>query len=175
MGRAGNTVYIYGRGLGGTPTVKFGSAVATVVSSSDTLIEVLVPGSATVGENTITVTKGSNVSNGFKYTVLSGDPNQVIFHVNASTNYEETIHIVGSIPELGSWDTNKCTEAMMCPNYPECFLHVSVPAGMTFSFKFIKKDANGNVTWEHSPNRVFTSSSSLTGTADTPVYTWGSN
>ena len=175
MGRAGNTVYIYGRGLGGTPTVKFGSAVATVVSSSDTLIEVLVPGSATVGENTITVTKGSNVSNGFKYTVLSGDPNQVIFHVNASTNYGETIHIVGSIPELGSWDTNKCTEAMMCPNYPEWFLHVSVPAGTTFSFKFIKKDANGNVTWEQSPNRAFTSSSSLTGTADTPVYTWGSN
>ena len=112
MGRAGNTVYIYGRGLGGTPTVNFGSAVATVVSSSDTLIEVLVPGSATVGENTITVTKDSNVSNGFKYTVLSGDPNQVIFHVNASTNYGKTIHIVGSIPELGSWDTNKCTEAM---------------------------------------------------------------
>lgn len=175
MGRAGNTVYIYGQGLGGNPTVKFGDAVATVVSASNTMIEAIVPITAVAGENMITVTKGTSVSNEFKYTVLSGDPNQVIFHVNAETVYGETIHIVGSIPELGNWDTDKCTEAMMCPNYPEWFLHVSVPAGTTFSFKFIKKDANGNVTWESNENRVFTSSNSVTGTADTPVYTWGSN
>lgn len=175
MGRAGNTVYIYGTGLGGTPTVKFGDATATVVSASDEMIEAIVPANAAVGENTITVTKGSSVSNGFTYTVLSGDPNQVIFHVNANTNYGETIHVVGSIPELGSWDTDKCTEAMMCPNYPEWFLHVSVPADTTFSFKFIKKDANGNVTWESCENRVITSSSSPAGTIDTPVYTWGVN
>ena len=75
------------------------------------MIEAIVPANAAAGENTITVTKGSSVSNGFTYTVLSGDPNQVIFHVNASTNFGETIHIVGSIPELGSWDTDKCTEA----------------------------------------------------------------
>ena len=139
------------------------------------MIEAIVPANAAAGENTITVTKGSSVSNGFTYTVLSGDPNQVIFHVNASTNFGETIHIVGSISELGSWDTDKCTEAMMCPNYPEWFLHVSVPADTTFSFKFIKKDANGNVTWESCENRVITSSSSPAGTIDTPVYTWGVN
>lgn len=175
MGRAGNTVYIYGQGLGGNPTVKFGDAVATVVSASDTMIEAIVPTAAVAGENMITVTKGTSVSNEFMYTVLTGDPNQVIFHVNAETVYGETIHIVGSIPELGNWDTDKCTEAMMCPNYPEWFLHVSIPAGTTFSFKFIKKDADGNVTWESNENRVFTSSSSVTGTVDTPVYTWGAN
>lgn len=175
MGRAGNTVYIYGQGLGGNPTVKFGDAVATVVSASDTMIEAIVPVAASAGENMITVTKGTKVSNEFLYTVLSGDPNQVIFHVNADTVYGENIYIVGSIPELGSWDTDKCTEAMMCPNYPEWFLHVSVPAGTTFSFKFIKKDADGNVTWESNENRVFSSSTSAAGTVDTPVYTWGTN
>lgn len=175
MGRAGNTVYIYGQGLGGNPTVKFGDAVATVVSASDTMIEAIVPAAAVAGKNMITVTKGTSVSNMFAYTVLSGDLNQVIFHVTAETEYGENIYIVGSIPELGNWDTDQCTEAMMCPNYPEWFLHVSVPADTTFSFKFIKKDADGNVTWESNENRVFTSSSSSTGTVDTPVYTWGSN
>lgn len=175
MGRAGNTVYIYGQGLGGNPVVKFGKATATVVSASNTMIEAIVPVGATAGENIVTVTKGTNVSNEFVYTVLSGDPNQVIFHVNAETNFGETIHVVGSIPELGNWDTDKCTEAMLCPDYPEWFLHVSVPANTTFSFKFIKKDAAGNVTWESNENRVFTSSANVTGTVDTPVYVWGSN
>lgn len=172
MGRAGNTVYIYGQGLGGNPQVRFGTVPATVVSASNTMIEAIVPAGAVAGKNAITVTKGDAVSNSFAYTVLSGDLNQVIFHVNASTNYGENIHIVGSIPELGNWDTDKCTEAMMCPDYPEWFLHVSVPAGTTFEFKFIKKDAAGDVIWESSPNRVFTSSASPTGTVDTPVYTW---
>lgn len=173
MGRAGNTVYIYGQGLGGTPVVKFNDSIADVVSASNTMLEVIVPNDAVAGENQITVSKGQNVSNGFKYTVLSDDPNQVIFHVNADTKPGETIHIVGSIPELGNWDANKCTEAMMRPQYPEWFLHVSVPVNTTFSFKFIKKDASGNVTWGSSENRVFTSSTSVTGTVDTPVYKWG--
>ena len=51
-GRAGNIVYIYGAGLGGTPTVKFGTATATVVSATDTMIETTVPATATPGVST---------------------------------------------------------------------------------------------------------------------------
>jgi len=109
------------------------------------MIKAIVPHNAKPGLNKITVTKGNNVSNEFAYTVLSGDLNQVIFHVNANTVPGENIHIVGSIPELGSWDPDNSTEAMMYPNYPEWFLHVSVPANTTFEFKFIKKDSQGNV------------------------------
>lgn len=61
---------------------------------------------------------------------------------------------------------------MLCPNYPEWFLHVSVPANTTFEFKFIKKDAQGNVIWEGGKNRVFTSSPEPSGTIDTPMYIW---
>lgn len=172
MGRAGNTVYIYGEGFGNSPTVKFGTATARVVSATDTMIKAIVPSNAKPGLNMITVTKDGKVSNEFAYTVLSGDPNQVIFHVRANTQMGENIHIVGSIPELGSWDPNKSTEAMLCPNYPEWFLHVSVPANTTFEFKFIKKDAQGNVIWEGGKNRVFTSSPEPSGTIDTPMYIW---
>ena len=75
------------------------------------------------------------------------------------------------MPELGAWDPAKAPEAMMNPNYPEWFLPVSVPRNTTVAFKFIKKDG-GTVTWEGGGNRSFTSSSSTTGTSDTPVYTW---
>ncbi|MCP9486449.1 MAG: alpha-amylase family glycosyl hydrolase [Gaiellaceae bacterium MAG52_C11] len=171
-GRAGNIVYIYGRGLGGTPTVKFGATTATVVSASDTMIETTVPAGAIPGVLDITVVKGANTSNTFRYEVLSGDQVQVNFKVNATTVMGQNVYIVGSIPELGSWDPAKAPEAMMNPNYPEWFLPVSVPKATTFQFKFIKKDAAGNVIWEGGSNRSFTSPSSSTGTVDTAVLNW---
>lgn len=175
MGRAGQKVYISGQGLGGSPVVSFGTVQATVISATDTELVAVVPSGATAGMNNVTVTNNGVKSNVFKYNVLSGDQNQVIFHVKATTNYGENIYVVGSIPELGSWDISKSTEAMLCPGYPEWYLPVSVPAGTTFEFKFIKKDASGNVTWESSSNRVITSSSDSAGVLDTKVYTWSQN
>lgn len=171
MGRAGNRVYIYGRGLGGTVTVKFDTTNATVISASDTMIEATVPAVA-AGVRNITVVKGANTSNTFRYFVLSDDPVQVIFKVNASTVLGQNVHVVGSLPELGGWAPASAPEAMLNPNYPEWFLPVTVPRNTTFQFKFIKKDGNGNVIWEGGSNRSFTSPSSSTGTVDTPVYTW---
>ena len=132
------------------------------------------PDGAVPGDNGITVTKDGTESNTFIYKVLSGDQNQIIFHVQADTVMGENIYIVGNIPELGNWDPDKCTEAMLNPNYPEWFLPVSVPAGTTIEFKFIKKDANGTVTWESGENRVITSSPESAGSIDTEVYTWRS-
>lgn len=174
MGRVGNQVYIYGDGLNGDVSVKFGDVEAVVESNSANQIVTKVPAGVVPGDNNITVTKGSSVSNAFVYSVLSGDQNQIIFHVQANTAMGENIYIVGNIPELGSWDPNNCTEAMLNPNYPEWFLPVSVPAGTQIEFKFIKKDANGTVTWESGENRVITSSSSSAGSIDTEVYTWRS-
>ena len=102
----------------------------------------------------------------------SGDQNQIVFHVTAATQYGENIYIVGNIPELGNWNPNNCTEAMLNPNYPEWLLSVSVPAGTTIEFKFIKKDASGNITWESGTNRTVTSSSNPCGVVDTEVYMW---
>jgi hypothetical protein len=171
MGRAGNSVYLYGTGLGGTVTVKFDSTSAAVVSNSETMIEATVPGSV-AGIRNITVVMGANTSNPFRYEVLSDDQVQVIFKVNASTVLGQNVHVVGNIPELGNWDPAKASEAMLNPNYPEWFLPVGVPKNTSFQFKFIKKDGSGSVTWEGGSNRSSTSPSSSTGTADTPVYTW---
>ena len=172
MGCAGNTVYIYGDGLDGNVTVKFGEVEADITSAGKNMIETIVPQNAVPGYNDITVTKDGTVSNTFTYNVLSGEQNQIIFHVNAATNDGENVYIVGNIPELGNWDADECTEAMLNPEYPEWYLPVSVPAGTTIEFKFIKKDASGNVTWESGDNRVITSSSEDCGVIDTEVYIW---
>lgn len=171
-GRAGNTVYIYGDGFDGDISVYFGTAPAVIKEKTKTQIVTSVPAGVAPGMQAITIKKGSTVSNQFDYNVLSGDQNQIIFHVSAQTNYGENIYIVGNIPELGSWDPNHCTEAMLNPNYPEWFLPVSVPAGTEIEFKFIKKDAQGNVTWESGENRTITSSTDTSGTVDTPMYFW---
>ncbi|MEW9701379.1 alpha-amylase family glycosyl hydrolase [Paenibacillus sp. SI8] len=171
MGRPGNQVYIYGTGLSGNVTVKFGTTVTAVTYNSDTMIEATVP-AVSGGTQNITVTKGATVSNGFLYEVLSDDQVQVILKVNAPTSYGQNIHVVGSIPELGNWNASKSSEAFMNPNYPEWFLPVSVPKGVTFQYKFIKKDSVGNVIWEGGTNRSFTAPSSATGTASTSVLTW---
>lgn len=172
MGRVGNRVYIYGDGLDGNITVRFGDVVATVESNSANEIVTYVPSGATPGYCNITVEKSDVVSNSFTYNILSGDQNQIIFHVTAETSWGQNIYIVGNVPELGNWDPDNCTEAMLNPDYPEWFLPVSVPAGTTIEFKFIKKDASGNVTWEGGSNRVITSSSLSAGTVDTEIYTW---
>lgn len=172
MGRSGNKVYLYGKGLDGDVEVKFGQVAAEVIKNTDKEIETVVPANAPTGKVQITVTKNGIKSNTMDYNVLSGDQNQIIFHVKANTNYGENIYVVGNVPELGNWNVDDCTEALMNPNYPEWYLPVSVPAGKKIEFKFIKKDSTGKVVWESGNNHVITSSSDACGVIDTPVYTW---
>lgn len=172
MGRGGNKVYIYGDGFTPTSKVYFGETEAEILSENENTILAVVPYAAKPGYNQITVSDNGTTSNGFTYNVLSGDQNQIIFHVKANTVYGENIYIVGNIPELGNWDVNQCTEALLNPNYPEWYLPVSVPAGKQIEFKFIKKDANGKVTWESGENRVISSSYNSDGVVDTPMYYW---
>lgn len=171
-GRPGNTVHIYGDGFSGNISVYFGTIAATVQSTTANKIVATVPEGVIAGLQPITVRKGTATSNAIYYNVLSGDQNQIVFHVSAETQLGENIYIVGNIPELGNWNPDNCTESMLNPNYPEWFLPVSVPSGTTIEFKFIKKDALGNITWESGSNRTVTSSSNPCGVVDTEVYTW---
>ncbi|HEY4046947.1 MAG TPA: carbohydrate-binding module family 20 domain-containing protein [Acidobacteriaceae bacterium] len=55
---------------------------------------------------------------------------------------------------------------MLTPNYPNWFLNVSVPAGQTIQFKFIKVAADGTVTWEGGSNHSYTVPASGTGSVN---------
>ena len=172
MGNVGQLVYIYGDGLGGNVTVRFGNVIAPVIYNYNRMIITRVPVGAVPGANYVTVTRDGNTSNGIVYRVLSGPQNQIIFHIYEHTRWGENIYIVGNIPELGNWDPSRSTEAMLNPNHPYWFLPVSVPANTTIEFKFIRRDAAGNVTWEGGQNRIITSGPERSDVIRTPVYRW---
>jgi glycosidase len=167
-GRAGNEVTIVGTGLDGSVQVFFGTVQGSVVANNYNSIRVTVPGVA-VGEQVVTVKRGAVTSNNFTFKVLTDDQNQLIFHVQAYTSPGQNVYIVGSIPELGSWEPAKALDAFHNPDpsqYWKWFLPVSVPKDTTFEYKYILKDDAGNVVWESGTNRSVTSASSATGVID---------
>lgn len=171
MGIAGNEVTITGCGFGETAgSVAFGTAAASVVDWSDSRITVTVPGVA-AGEYTVTVTNAAGTSSGTYdgFSVLTGEQTAVRFKVNhAETDYGTNVYLVGSVYELGSWDTANAVGPLFnatesIASYPTWFYDVSVPAGTTIEFKFVKIDGDGNVTWESGSNHTYTVPSEGTG------------
>ncbi len=171
IGIPGNTVTITGTGFGNSSgSVHFGTMAAQVVSWSDSLIRVQIP-SISAGYYTIQVTTASNrsASNYDDFKVLSGSQTAVRFVVkNAYTEYGQNIYLVGNCLELGNWDPNKAIGPFYnatgtIASYPDWFFDVSVPEGFNLEFKFIKKDAAGNVIWESGSNHSFTTPTGTTG------------
>ncbi|MGW6977185.1 carbohydrate-binding module family 20 domain-containing protein [Streptomyces sp. NPDC054952] len=77
------------------------------------------------------------------------------FGVNASTVLGQNIHVTGDRPELGNWNASVAPKLDPAA-YPVWKLDVSLPPGTSFSYKYVRKDASGNVTWESGANRSAT-------------------
>lgn len=162
MGIAGNTVAISGSGFGTNGgSVSFGTTEATVVSWSNTCVEVQVP-AVGAGEYEITVSAGGASDSYAGFRVLSGPQVCARFQVeNAQTDYGSNVYLVGNVAELGNWDPDQAigpfynATGSIC-NYPNWFFDVSVPAGAAIEYKFIKKDGAGNVVWESGSNHTYT-------------------
>ncbi|OBT82150.1 hypothetical protein VE02_09112 [Pseudogymnoascus sp. 03VT05] len=83
----------------------------------------------------------------------------VTFNEVVTTNVGQTIKVVGSISELGSWSTSSAI-ALSASKYinanPLWSTTVTLAAGTTFEYKFINVQSSGAVNWESDPNRSFT-------------------
>ncbi|GHE52740.1 glycosidase [Streptomyces vinaceus] len=77
------------------------------------------------------------------------------FAVNATTAVGQNIYVTGDRAELGGWNTASALKLDPAA-YPVWKLDVSLPAGTAFSYKYVRKDAAGNVTWESGANRTAT-------------------
>jgi hypothetical protein len=110
---------------------------------------------------------GGKVSNSVPFTVLAAKLIPVTFTVNNATptNPGDYIFLTGNTVELGNWSTtwDGAMGPLLCPNYPNWFSNVSVPAGQKIQFKFIKIAADGTVTWENGANHSYTVPASGTG------------
>jgi alpha-amylase len=77
------------------------------------------------------------------------------FNVTATTVPGQNIHVTGNRAELGNW--NPAAAPKLDPAaYPVWKLAVNLPAGTVFEYKYVRKDAAGNVTWESGANRTAT-------------------
>ncbi|MEV4949975.1 carbohydrate-binding module family 20 domain-containing protein [Streptomyces sp. NPDC053755] len=77
------------------------------------------------------------------------------FQVNATTVLGQNIHVTGSHAALGNWSPAAAPK-LDPTSYPVWKLTVPLPAGTSFEYKYVRKDAAGNVTWESGANRVAT-------------------
>ncbi len=168
IGQSGVKVTIAGKGFGGTTgSVFFGATAASIVSWSDTQVTFNVPSVAPGVYNIQLKNSGGTAANTIQFKVLTAKLIPVTFTVNNAiqTNVGDFIFLTGNTVELGNWGTTFDTALgpMLDPNFPNWFLNVSMPAGQTIQFKFIKIAANGAVTWENGNNHTFTVPTSGTG------------
>ncbi|WNF26695.1 carbohydrate-binding module family 20 domain-containing protein [Streptomyces sp. C11-1] len=94
-------------------------------------------------------------------------PSGASFGVSATTQPGQNIHVTGDQAALGNW--NPALAPKLDPAaYPVWKLDVNLPAGTSFAYKYVRKDGDGNVTWESGANRTATvpASGKVTLTAD---------
>jgi alpha-amylase len=75
----------------------------------------------------------------------------VTFEVTVPTAAGETIHLVGSRPELASWNTGAAVAMTASGSTWRATVHL--PPSVSLQYKYIRKTASGAVTWEYDPNR----------------------
>ncbi|MFD2924741.1 alpha-amylase family glycosyl hydrolase [Halobacillus naozhouensis] len=174
-GKAGNPITISGEGFGSSEgTVQFGSTNASILSWSETEIQVRVP-DVTAGKYDITVSnaKGTISNKYHEFEIVTGNQIAIRFGVNnAYTEPDENVYIVGNVSELGNWDPDKAIGPMfnqVAYEYPTWYYDISVPASKEIEYKFIKKDSSGNVVWESGSNHVYTTPAQGT---DTIIANW---
>ncbi|MCR5886488.1 hypothetical protein LRS06_01605 [Hymenobacter sp. J193] len=75
--------------------------------------------------------------------------------------------MIGSTAQLGSWNTANAIK-LSGAAWPKWGGTVNLTSGTSVQYKYIRKDAAGNVLWEGGSNRTFTPS----GTSLTRTDTW---
>lgn len=77
------------------------------------------------------------------------------FSVTATTTPGQNIFVTGNQAALGDWAPANAV-ALSAASYPVWTATVALPAGTTFEYKYIRKNADGSVTWESGANRTAT-------------------
>jgi glycosidase len=171
VGQPGMTVTIAGDNFGAsTGSLTINGAAATINTWTNTSVTFAVPAVANGVYQAQLKSSGGVLANTIQFTVLAAKLIPVTFTVNnaSPTNVGDCIFLAGNTVELGNWGTTFDTAVgpLLDPNYPNWFLNVSVPAGQTIQFKFLKIAANGTVTWEGGSNHSYTVPTSGVGTVN---------
>jgi len=98
----------------------------------------------------------SSCSTGTYHTTSCTTPTSVAvtFDEIATTTYGESVYIVGSISQLGSWNSNNAV-ALSASKYTSSdnlwYVTINLPAGTAFQYKYIRKETDGTIKWDSDP------------------------
>ncbi|KLO91422.1 putative glucan 1,4-alpha-glucosidase [Fusarium fujikuroi] len=140
----------------GTNTVagSYSSATATSFPASQTP-----KGGVPTPTGTQTSTSTSTSSSSTSTSCPTATSVAVTFEEFVTTNFGDTIKIVGNIAALGNWDTSKAV-ALSASDYtssnPVWKTTISLTAGQSIQYKYINIKKDGSITWEKDPNRTYT-------------------
>ncbi|RVD81465.1 uncharacterized protein DFL_009329 [Arthrobotrys flagrans] len=128
-----------------------GGTVSSTTSKASTTLSTSTTTSLTACSGAATVTKTVTAS-ACPSTVA------VTFKELVTTTTGQDVYVVGSISQLGSWNTANAillSASQYSSSNPLWFGAVNIPAGTSFTYKYIKKSGS-TVTWESDPNRSYT-------------------
>ncbi|KAL2830841.1 putative glycosyl hydrolase, family 15 [Aspergillus cavernicola] len=157
-----------------------GSAIGTYSTATATSWpSTLTSGSATSSTSSTSSTNSSGTTTSSTSTSTSTctTPTSiaVTFHELATTTFGQNIYVVGSISQLGTWDTSSAV-ALSASQYtssnPLWSATITLAAGTTFEYKYIRKETDGSVVWESDPNRSYTVPSTCGVSTATESDTW---
>lgn len=103
-----------------------------------------------------------STSNSIEARQNNGDCIQVsvTFSELRSTQWGESLSVVGNTPELGNWNTSQAAFLSASVDYSESNPlwsgTVNFPPGTSFQYKYILFQTDGTVVWEADPNHSFT-------------------
>lgn len=164
----GNNAIAFGRGDKGYVAINHeGSSLTRTYQTglaAGTYCDVQSGTAVTVnGSGQFTATLGANTALALHVNARSCAPSSSVtgasFAVTATTTSGQNIYVTGNRAELGNWAPSAALQ-LDPASYPTWKLTVPLPAGTTFEYKYVRKDAAGNVTWESGANRGATVPSS---------------
>lgn len=137
------------------PTSATGTfSTATNTAWPSTLTSATGSGTTTVSKTSTSTKTTSTTSPCVKPTAVA-----VTFDVIATTLYGENIKLTGAISELGLWDVNNAVVLSASSYTPRKHLWsvtVTLPAGSSLAYKYIRLKGDGSIQWESDPNRPYT-------------------
>ncbi|KAI0850178.1 carbohydrate-binding module family 20 protein [Daldinia vernicosa] len=131
----------------------YSTASVSSFPASQTPITSTVP-TATFTRPTVTATTATTTGSCATATAVA-----VTFNELKSTDYGQTVKVVGNVAALGNWDTSKAvtlSASQYTSSNPLWAATITLPAGQAIQYKYIVVNTDGSISWETDPNRAYT-------------------
>jgi glucoamylase len=151
---------------GTSATGPYFSVTATTFPSATGTVSTTTTSTST--GTTTTPTSVTSVSSTTSSSCVTATSVAVTFDVIATTTYGENIKLVGSISQLGDWNTANAiplSASLYTSTNNLWFVNVTLPAGTQFQYKYIRVESDGSIEWESDPNNSYTVPTGCSSTA----------